>query len=288
MLMARLDKIHSVISGNKLYKLYYFLQKALASEHKTVLSFGGAYSNHLVATAFACRQYGLKSIGIVRGEKPAVLSASLQDCTRYGMKLHYISREAYSNASDKNFVSELHETFGQFILVPEGGYSPTGAKGASLIMDGIKEMNASHICVAVGTASTLAGLLLKATAKQKIIAVNVLKKMNDIPDRLCQLTGKKDFPNLHMLEQYHFGGYAKKTPVLLGFMNHFYEQTGIPTDFVYTGKLMYAITDQLKNGLFEKDSRIICLHTGGLQGNRSMKKGELIFYGNTDEADYTD
>ncbi len=275
--IARLDKIHPVVSGNKLFKLHYFLQEALASEYKTLLSFGGAYSNHLVATAFACREYGLKSIGMVRGEKPAVLSDSLQDCIRYGMKLHFISRETYSNGLDKSFVSSLQETYGPFILVPEGGYSPTGAKGASLIMNSIKEMDASHICVNVGTATTLAGLLLEAAPAQKIIAVNVLKNMHDIPERLYQLTGKNDFPNLHILDQYHFGGYAKKTPELLGFMNHFFEQTCIPTDFVYTGKLMYAITDQLKKGFFEKDSRIVCLHTGGLQGNRSLKKSKLFY-----------
>ncbi|MFZ1529007.1 MAG: pyridoxal-phosphate dependent enzyme [Ferruginibacter sp.] len=275
--MARLDKIHPVISGNKLYKLHYFLKEAMALEHKTLLSFGGAYSNHLVATAFACSQYGLKSIGMVRGERPAVLSPSLQDCEGYGMQLHFMSRQDYRNTLNENFISALHNTYGEFVLVPEGGYSPIGAKGASLIMDAIEKMDASHICVDVGTATTLAGLLLRAKPEQKIIAVTVLKNMNDIAERLYQLTGKKDFPNLQLLDQYHFGGYAKKTAGLLRFMNGFYEQTGIPTDFVYTGKLMYAITDRLKNGFFEEDSRIVCLHTGGLQGNRSLKKGELIY-----------
>ena len=128
--VLRLDKIHPVVSGNKLFKLHYFLEEALSSQHKTILSFGGAYSNHLVATAFACQSMGLKSIGIIRGEKPAMLNYTLQQCISYGMQLKFISREEYGLKEIKEFIGSIHKEFGECLVVPEGGYHPLGAAGA--------------------------------------------------------------------------------------------------------------------------------------------------------------
>lgn len=277
LLVARLDNIHPIVSGNKLFKLHYFLQDALASSHKTVLTFGGAYSNHLVATAFACKKLQLKSTGIVRGEKPEKLSQTLQQCIDFGMQLHFISREEYKNADDENFNAQLKNSLGDFILVPEGGYDAKGAAGAALIMDLLKTKNATHIVTATGTATTLAGLLLNTEKDQQIISVPVIKKMNDIEERLLFLTGKNNFDNLQIFDEYHFGGYAKKTPELINFMNDFYKKYTVPTDFVYTAKMMFGVMEKMDKGYFPSGSSIICLHTGGLQGNRSLPSGTLIY-----------
>ena len=274
--VLRLDKVHPVASGNKLFKLHYFLQEAVSAAHKTVLTFGGAYSNHLVATAFACQANGLQRIGIVRGEKPANLSSTLQQCINYGMQLEFISRDAYHEKETGHFQNELKNKWGECCIIPEGGYHPLGAKGAALIQELIKDGNYSHVCTATGTATTIAGLLLGGT--QKIISVPVLKGMADITARINFLCGgsfKKE--QLEILDQYHFGGYAKKTAGLISFMNELWLLHGVPTDFVYTAKMFFAIYDKIKNDHFPTGSRIICLHTGGLQGNNSLPAGSLLF-----------
>ncbi|MGG9964420.1 1-aminocyclopropane-1-carboxylate deaminase/D-cysteine desulfhydrase [Ferruginibacter sp. SUN106] len=276
--VLRLDKIHPVVSGNKLFKLHYFLAEALQSPHKTILSFGGAYSNHLAATAFACQANGLKSIGIVRGEMPAVLSSTLQQCMDYGMQLKFISRAAYLKKESTHFITELQNEFGEAIVIPEGGYHTAGAKGAALIGKLIPANMYTHICTAAGTATTTAGLLQCAGEQQEIISVPVLKGMTDIAERIYSLNGKEaSQKHLKIFNEYHFGGYAKKTPGLTGFMNQLWLQQQLPTDFVYTAKLFFAIYDKLKQGYFYPGSNILCLHTGGLQGNNSLLPGTLLF-----------
>jgi len=277
LLVARFDEVHPVVSGNKLYKLYYFLQEALASNHKTILTFGGAYSNHLAATAFACRQADLRSIGIVRGERPAVLSHTLQQCIEYGMDLQFVSRAEYAIMSDGVNVNNLKDMFGECLVVPEGGYHPIGAKGASRMMQALNIPTVTHICTALGTATTLAGLLLDKTHSAGVIAVPVLKNMTDIEQRLHCLGASAGINRLTTWDEYHFGGYAKKNSELISFMNAFYTEHQLPTDFVYTGKMMYAVMDKLKAGYFEEGNTILCLHTGGLQGNLSLSPGTLVF-----------
>jgi 1-aminocyclopropane-1-carboxylate deaminase/D-cysteine desulfhydrase-like pyridoxal-dependent ACC family enzyme len=253
------------------------LQEAQQSNHKTILTFGGAYSNHLVATAFACQAYGLKSIGIVRGERPATISETLQHCYNYGMQLKFISRDEYDKKEEQYFINDLLTEFGASVIVPEGGYHPSGAKGAALIGELIKENNYSHICSATGTATTVAGLLL-TKGDQKIIGVPVLKGMTDIEERirfLCSNNYKNK--RLEIFNNYHFGGYAKKTPELIQFMNYLWQQHHLPTDFVYTAKLFFAVYDKIKNNHFAEGSNILCLHTGGLQGNNSLPSGTLLF-----------
>jgi 1-aminocyclopropane-1-carboxylate deaminase len=275
--VLRLDKIHPIVSGNKLFKLHYFLQQAISSSHKTIVTFGGAYSNHLVATAFACQATGLKSISIVRGEKPAQLSTTLQHCINYGMQLKFISREAYSKKEEDDFLAALKNEWGECIIIPEGGYHALGAKGAALIYDLIKDNSYTHICTATGTATTLAGLLLNGGDK-KIISVPVLKGMNDIEERINFLFGNNFKPGmLQIFNNYHFGGYAKKTQELTNFMNYLWQQHQLPTDFVYTAKLFFGVFDKIKNNYFEEHSNILCLHTGGLQGNSSLPAGTLLF-----------
>jgi len=275
--VLRLDKIHPIVSGNKLFKLHYFVQQALQSVHETIITFGGAYSNHLVATAFACQEYGLKSIGIIRGEQPAQLSHTLQQCMAYGMTLKFISRSDYAKKEATGLVDHLNIDFDNAVIIPEGGYHTLGAKGAALIWDVIGKNSYSHICTAVGTATTLAGLLAGAI-QQEIIAVPVLKGMHDIDNRIDFMLGnnfKKD--HLQIFNHYHFGGYAKKTPELMNFMNYLWQQHQLPTDFVYTAKLFFAIYDKIKNNYFTEGSHILTLHTGGLQGNKSLPSGTLLF-----------
>jgi 1-aminocyclopropane-1-carboxylate deaminase len=269
--VLRLDKMHPVVSGNKLFKLHYFLETALRQGHKTIETFGGAYSNHLVAAAFACRELNLGCRGIVRSEAPAVLSPTLQACIHLGMQLQFVSREEYAGLSQQTACS------GGKTIIPEGGYHVLGAKGAALIPELLNGIPFTHICTATGTATTLAGLLLRAGNLQKVIAVPVLKGFKDIPQRLKLLTGTADFKNLVIFDDYHFGGYAKKTKELIDFMNAVYREYQLPTDFVYTGKMMFGVLDQVNKGFFPEGSVIICLHTGGLQGNASLPAGTLIF-----------
>lgn len=272
----RLDKIHPVVSGNKLFKLHYFLQEAGASAHKTLLTFGGAYSNHLVATAFACKEAGLKSIAVVRGEEPANLSPTLQHCLAYGMQLKFVSRDQYDTKESPGFIAALHNEFGDCTIVPEGGYHIDGAKGAALIWRLIAPNTYSHICTATGTATTLAGILLGAD-HEIIISVPVLKGMKDIEERVRFCGAAHKLPQLQILDGYHFGGYAKKTPELIDFMNTTWQNHQLPTDFVYTAKMMYAIFDQIEKDHFPPGSAILCLHTGGLQGNFSLPQQTLLF-----------
>lgn len=275
--VLRLDKIHPVVSGNKLFKLHYFLEEARAAAHKTLLTFGGAFSNHLAATAYACHLAGVKSIAVVRGEKPETLSHTLQHCLQYGMQLQFISRESYAGKDDPDFLQHLKEEFGNCTVVPEGGYHTLGANGAALIHQLLQPGTYTHICTAAGTATTAAGILMGASG-EKVICVPVLKGMTDIKERIAFCSNSTcNMEQLDILSDYHFGGYAKKTPELIRFMNEMWRQHGLPTDFVYTAKLLYGITDRIKAGYFPAGSNILCLHTGGLQGNLSLPEGSLLF-----------
>jgi len=277
--VIRLDKIHSIISGNKLFKLYYFLQQALQSVGTVkILTFGGAYSNHLAAMAYACKLSGLKSIGIVRGEKPPQLSHTLQFCIDNGMHLKFISRDEYAKKDAIDFQENLIREFGECFIIPEGGHHPLGAKGAALIMDSLKEKQFTHICCATGTATTTAGLLLNIEPHQQVISISVLKGMMDIEERILFLTeNKANLQQLKILNDYHFGGYAKSKPELFAFMNEVYQLYQLPTDFVYTGKMLFGIFDLIKKDYFPAESKIACLHTGGLQGNLSLPSNTLLF-----------
>lgn len=275
--IARLDKVHPIISGNKLFKLHYFLEEALENKHKPILTFGGAYSNHLAATAHACKITGIRSIGIVRGERPPIFSHTLAQCETNGMELHFVSRSEYRDKDSVHFISSLSERFGNCIIIPEGGYHPLGAKGASLIMNKLRLKQPTHICTAIGTATTAAGLLMNTTSNEMIIGVPVLKQLDDIENRISWLCNSDHINNLFIFEDYHFGGYAKKTTELIRFMNDLFTQYKIPTDFVYTAKMIYAVIDKIKAGYFAAGSNIICLHTGGLQGNDSLPASTLVF-----------
>lgn len=275
--VLRLDKIHPQVSGNKIFKLHFFLEEAMLTEHKTILTFGGPYSNHLSATAYACKILNLKSIGLVRGERPATASHTILQCGHDGMQLKFISRKAYDEKDKPVFLQDMEKEFGPHVLVPEGGYHPKGARGAALISSLMDDKDYTHICMATGTATTLAGICMSASPQQYVVAIPVLKGITDIPERVKYLTGMHDTGNLKILDDYHFGGYAKKTNELTGFMNDCWTNYQLPLDFVYTAKMLYAVTDSIKKDRFKKGSKILCLHTGGLQGNKSLPLNSLLY-----------
>ncbi|MBK7435160.1 MAG: pyridoxal-phosphate dependent enzyme [Chitinophagaceae bacterium] len=276
--VLRADLVHPVVSGNKLFKLRYFLEEAVRTSASTLLTFGGAYSNHLVATAFAGQASGFQTIGIVRGKKPASPSLTLQQCESYGMRLHYVSREEYAGKQEPAFIQTIQDAYGPFLLIPEGGYHPRGASGASGIMNGSRQKGYTHICTACGTATTLAGLLAEAEPGQRIIGIPVLKGMNDWEERIQYLLGGPvSLDSLEIWDDHHFGGYAKKNESLIRFMNECWEKYGLPLDFVYTAKMMHAVMEKIKAGYFTAGSHILCIHTGGLQGNRSLPVETLLY-----------
>jgi len=276
--VLRVDKIHAIVSGNKLFKLHYFLKEAMLSSHKTVLTFGGAYSNHLAATAFACNALGLQSVGIVRGEAAATLSPTLQQCISVGMQLKFVPREQYRTQSAVAFITQLKNELGACSIIPEGGYHPMGAYGAALMMERFDKEDYSHVCTAVGTATTLAGLALGCSDEQQVIGYSVLKGMTDIDERLSYLTNDSEkLQQVTMRNEYHFGGYAKKNKLLLNFMNACWQQHRLPLDFVYTAKMLYGIVEDIDKGFYPPGSSILCIHTGGLQGNNSLPPGTLLY-----------
>lgn len=270
--ILRLDTMHPVISGNKIFKLWYFLEAALQRSPPAALTFGGAWSNHLAAASLACRILNLPVTGIVRGEKPATLSPTLSYCVSNNMHLHYVSRQDYSRLTKANSKIEIREHFGDHTIIPEGGFSPIGVRGAAQIARYIPPYY-THVAVAAGTATTTAGLLA-AGLKSRLIVVSALKGLQ-LRDRLHQLQ-VFNHENHLLIDDAHFGGYAKKSPKLLGFMNAFYTQTQIPLDFIYTAKLMWALQKLREANFFDTRARILAIHTGGLQGNASLN-GQLSF-----------
>jgi 1-aminocyclopropane-1-carboxylate deaminase len=268
--VLRLDKIHPIVSGNKWFKLRYYLKEAKELGRKKIITFGGAWSNHIVATAAACKMNNIAVAGIIRGEKPASLSPTLQQAEEYGMGLHFISREEYA---EKRIPPSLQSE--ENYLVPEGGFGQKGAAGAASILDGISG-NFTHYCCAVGTGTMMAGLINAISTGQQVIGAAVLKNNYALNENVRSLLGSQS-KEWQIIHDYHFGGYAKHRPELLSFMNAFYQQSGIPSDFVYTGKLFYAIDDLITADFFAPGSRLLLIHSGGLQGNGSLEKGTLIF-----------
>ncbi len=276
--VARFDEIHPVISGNKLYKLLFFLATAAAQNIKTIVTIGGAYSNHLLATAYAGKENNLHTIGLVRGEEVAQnLSETLQQCRDLGMHLFFTDRITFADLDKAKAAGITGLALNDIIFIPEGGYGMPGAKGAANMLDEVLPKKPTHIILPVGTATTLAGIVSRELPDVEIIAVPVLKNLNDIPERIEYLLEGANFIMPEIWNEYHFGGYAKKTPELLSFMNELYMEQNLPTDFVYTAKMMFGIFDKIKNNYFKPGSRIIALHTGGLQGNRSLPAGTLHF-----------
>lgn len=270
--VLRTDLIHPVISGNKWFKLRFYLDEAVKKGYKTIGSFGGAYSNHIVALAAAAKMSGLASIGIIRGE--ADDSPTLQEARELGMKIKAVSRESFK---DREEIIQSFPKQNEIYWVEEGGYGMQGARGAATILSAMDCSGFTHILCACGTGTMAAGLIMGAADHQKIIGISVLKNNTALEKSIAGLLPDALHRKIHCIHDYHFGGYAKHPVQLLDYMNDFYQRTHIPSDIVYTSKLFYAAEDLIQKGYFEETANILLIHSGGLQGNRSLSKNTLCF-----------
>ncbi len=271
--VLRLDRMHPIVSGNKWFKLKYYIEEAQYFNKERIISFGGAWSNHIAALACACSINKLKAVGIIRGEEPEVYSDTLNAAKRYGMELFFLSRKDYQNKIIPFSINEATDS-----IIPEGGYGEKGAAGFSTALDFCKKKEFTHFICPVGTGTMMAGIIQAVTDEQEVIGVSVLKNNHDLfPSVRKLLNAEDELKQFKLIEEYHFGGYAKYTDELLGFMNWFYKDSLVASDFVYTGKLFYALNELLIKNYFPFGSKILAIHSGGLQGNNSLKKGTLIF-----------
>lgn len=279
----REDLLHPLISGNKFRKLKYNVQQAKELDKRTLLSFGGAYSNHILALAAAGKEYNFSTIGVIRGEELSErkeLNPMLTRAAELGMQFYFIDRDTYRNKTTPDFEEKLKQLFGDFYLVPEGGTNEWAIKGCEEILTEEDKANFTHICCAVGTGGTISGLINSANQNQKIIGFSALKG-----DFLSQDIRKfVSNENWEINTDYHFGGYGKIKSELITFMNTFYKETQIPLDPIYTGKMMYGVMDKIRKGKFPPKSKILVIHTGGLQGIKGVnlilksKNEEIIQY----------
>ena len=275
--LKREDLIHPIVSGNKYRKLKYNLLSAKEKGLKTLLTFGGAFSNHILAVAAAGKENGFKTIGIIRGEElrqKLDLNPTLSRAKNLGMQFKFVSRDQYRSKADIDFVEALKKEFGAFYAIPEGGTNSLAIQGCEEILTEEDEQF-SVVTTCVGTGGTLAGLINSSASNQKIIGFSALKG-NFMSDEIRTMTAKE---NWRLQTNYHFGGYAKVSETLINFINKFKLETGIPLDPIYTGKMMFGLLDMVKNDNFAPDTRILAIHTGGLQGisgmNRVLKKKNL-------------
>jgi 1-aminocyclopropane-1-carboxylate deaminase/D-cysteine desulfhydrase-like pyridoxal-dependent ACC family enzyme len=259
--LLRLDLFHPVISGNKYFKLQHNLSKAIEEQCEGILSFGGAYSNHLHALAYAANEQQIKCLGLIRGEAHGPLNATLSDCEAWGMQLEYVARESYRNKTDEEFLLDLKKKYPRYFIVPEGGNNHLGLRGASDIYNHIGE-EYDVIGVAVGTATTLRGIAFRALLSQQVLGFSALKNAFQHYEPL---------QHERIIESYHFGGFGKHSPALLQFMQEFESNFEVELDFVYTAKMMYGMFDLMQKNFFCKGSKVMMVHSGGTQGNRSIQ-----------------
>ena len=266
--IKREDLIHPFISGNKFRKLKYNLLKANEENKTQLLTFGGAFSNHIAAVAYAGKKNNFETIGIIRGdelesqiyENPTLLFA--QEC---GMKFHFVTREEYKDKNTDLFIDKFRNIYGDFYLIPEGGANSLAVKGCEEILTK-EDSEYSHICCSIGTGGTISGLINSSHSHQKIIGFPSLKG-DFLSEDIRKFAVKT---NWELITDYHFGGYGKINEELVRFINDFYQQTNIPLDPIYTGKMLYGIVDLIEKDYFPKGAKILAIHTGGIQGIKGM------------------
>jgi len=275
--ILRLDKLHPIVSGNKWFKLRYYIEEAISQSCSTIASFGGPYSNHLVALAFAANQNNIKSIGYVRATKEDAITPSLQEAQAYGMQLEFMGRTHFQEIKNDLLKTNQQTSIDNdsTYFIDEGGYGALGAKGAATILnEHCKDY--TTIIAAVGTGTMLAGLIQAAALHQNVIGIPILKNEASIEAEIKNIL-KDSSKQFTLLHNFHQGGYAKTNPALIAFMNQLWETEKIPTDIVYTGKLLMAVDSLLKEKYFKAGSKILVIHSGGLQGNRSLPLGTLLY-----------
>lgn len=272
--MKREDLLHPEVSGNKFRKLKYNVQKALSEGHGSLLTFGGAFSNHIAATAAAGKAYDLETIGVIRGEelgrdlqKTLRENPTLQFAASCGMRLEFVSRSEYREKTSVEMLGKLQEKFGSFYLVPEGGTNTLAVKGCEEILSA-EDKTFNLLCCAVGTGGTISGIINSSEENQRILGFPALK--GDFLTAEVESFSRKN--NWELITNYHFGGYAKVDRELIEFINTFKKEYGIQLDPIYTGKMMFGIFDLIRSGYFSENTRILAVHTGGLQGISGMNK----------------
>jgi 1-aminocyclopropane-1-carboxylate deaminase len=266
--IKREDLIHPIVSGNKFRKLKYNLIQAKAENQHTLLTFGGAFSNHIAAVAFTGKEQDFKTIGIIRGEElrnkisenPTLQFA--QDC---GMQLKFVTREAYRQKTETDFLRNLRTKFGAFYVIPEGGTNELAVKGCEEILT-VEDSGFDYICCSIGTGGTITGIINSLLPHQKVLGFPALKG-NFLKDEI-RIFARNE--NWEVITDYHFGGYGKVTPELIAFINQFYRENQIPLDPIYTAKMVFGVMNLIEKNYFPKKSKILLIHTGGIQGIQGM------------------
>ena len=267
--LKRDDLIHPQVSGNKWRKLKYNLKAAQEAGYTTLLTFGGAYSNHIAATAAAGKAGGFSTIGLIRGEEQLPLNPTLRLAREQGMQLQYISREEYRHKDEEAVLQALQTRLGPFYYLPEGGSNALAVQGCAELVDELDIQQYDFIALACGTGGTLAGVVAGLNRRKQALGFPVLKGgsfLKATVDTLTEAYNNQVYQNYQLMTDYHFGGYAKWTPELVQFINGFKSRHGIPLDPIYTGKLLFGIFDLVKKGWFKPGTRLLAIHTGGLQG----------------------
>lgn len=271
--IRREDLLGKGISGNKFRKLKYNILKASDLGFKKVITFGGAFSNHILAASYLAKLYDFEVIGVIRGEElanTAVLNPTLAQAKANGMRLDFVTRAEYKNKEEQSFLNTLKSKYGEFYLLPEGGTNDLAIKGCEeIITDADNKYD--YVCCAVGTGGTVSGLINAANDNQKVLGFAALKG-DFLTTTVEELVTKKNWEIYH---DYHFGGYAKVNAELIAFINDFKNKTGILLDPIYTGKMMYGIMDLIKKRSFPKNTSILAIHTGGIQAIEGMN--QLLF-----------
>ncbi len=269
LLIKREDLNHPHVSGNKWWKLKYNIAKAVKQNKNVLLTFGGAYSNHIYSTAAAAQELGLKSIGVIRGEETLPLNTTLTFAKACGMQLHYVTRENYRNKSSEAFIQFLADRHGEFYLIPEGGSNLSAVEGCAVFAASLRTIDFDYLCTAVGTGGTISGIIKGLKDAFPIIGFPVLKGggflKTDIKNFLRE-AAVAHYNNWRLDSSYHHGGYAKVTQELLLFIQEMKLKHDLPLDSVYTGKMLWGVMDYIKKGNFKCGTTVLALHTGGLQG----------------------
>jgi 1-aminocyclopropane-1-carboxylate deaminase len=266
--IKREDLLHPFISGNKFRKLKYNLLQAKAENQHTLLTFGGAYSNHIAAVAYAGKEQGFKTIGVIRGDElgdKIAENPTLRFAQECGMEFEFVTRESYRFKTEPDFIANLRQKFGSFYLVPEGGTNEYAIKGCEEILTD-EDAKFDYVCCAVGTGGTISGIINSAFSYQKILGFPALKG-DFLKDEICKFATNE---NWELITDYHFGGYGKVNEELIEFINQFYKQTRVPLDPVYTGKMVFGVIDLIQKSYFPNNAKILLIHTGGLQGIQGM------------------
>lgn len=277
--IKREDLIHDQLSGNKWHKLKHNLQAAVDQGYTQVISFGGAYSNHIHALAFAARLFGLQAIGVIRSDEK-VMNPTLSDAIEWGMKIHYVSRQEYKKRDQQTYWQALQTQWGRAYVIPEGGNNALAVMGCTDIVKRIDQHGVAYdvITVPCGTGGTMAGLIAESASNKKLYGFSVLKGDVELETRIAQRLselGAINHDNWQVIHGYHHGGYAKVSDKLIAFMKRFTDNTGVVLEPIYTGKMLFGLYSMIGEGRITKGTTVVAVHTGGLQGLRGLALDKL-------------